>query len=100
MSIFEGDIFFGPRRGMYGAGMGVLPEGYSRISELSRWRVSHPGIPSLEDLQSKGATHYTNRAAPNGAQIFTFYDSQGGVRVGPINVPHRDTAAPRSPASS
>lgn len=98
MSIFEGDIFSGPRRGMYGAGMGVLPEGYSRISELHRWRASHPGIPSLSQLQAKGATHYTNRAAPAGAQTFTFYDSNGGVRVGPITIQHRDAEAPVLPS--
>jgi hypothetical protein len=87
MSIFEGDIFAGPRRGMYGGGaLGVLPSGTRPIAELAPFREQFPGLPTSAELSSKGATYFTNKGSGDANFIFTFFDSTGRLVIGPSTV--------------
>lgn len=79
MSLFESDIFEGHRPGYGLFGLGDLPDGAVGISAYRAYPSRFPALPSLENLRSKGVTHFVVNQAGGGSLRFTFTDESGSI---------------------
>jgi hypothetical protein len=69
--IFENDAFH------WNVGMGDLPPGAAPVAALDAYRRTYPGLPTLEQLTSRGATHFQLVQQAGQMPIFRWFREDG-----------------------